>query len=852
MSVHGRVIGRGPCPKCGSGDNLVEYEDGYKKCYGATCTHYEYASTPIQNTNTMTFNKPAPLDSELYLAVPQRGIAKQTAEKFQYMTWKGGEQLAPYFNADGKLVGQKVRWPGKRFQWYGSNATACPYGYQLWRPTHKALIIVEGEIDAMSIYQVMGDRLAVAGILNGAGPQTLSYFEKNLSLFDQFETIYLGLDNDEAGASATKDLEGLFSDRRIRLVTWKHKDPNDSLIMENPKEIEDAIIQAKLKTFDDIIDVAEFDVDRLFDSFKPGIPLTKFPKLAGMLKWLKPGNIYTVAASPKAGKLEKLDNLIATTDGFKKMVDLKIGDTLFDGYGCTTKIISKSDIQTPQKAYRLHFANGSYVDCADTHDWEIYSRSNITTKSTPTKRSAEWVSKNYKDKSGRSILYVKNPGPVNFNAKDLPIDPYVLGLWLGDGQSASGAIYLGDTKTAAAQKLATASDTYIVHRRNNCNKYRSKGLTTLLKTLGVLNNKHIPEVYLTGSIEQRLSLLRGLLDTDGSINNRKTGYEIAQKSQVLIQDIQRLLWSLGVKASIRTKLVNNTKYYRINFVNSTGYNLSFRMPHIYSYDKSARYHTITKVEEIKPEPMQCIMVDNSRHTYVTGHGCVVTHNSTFTRVLADYLVEEGYSTGLMYLESEEEEVIKDFISLKSGIATWAMEADPESLGGKENVTKILSSYAGKGLKLWDHDGQFDPSMIINRLKYMVKGLGCKVVIFDNFSISSSVLGEDLASTNQFVTQLVQLCKQTGLCLINICHLKKNVLKDRDTGEDSVVVSPSDVYGTGALNKYSSALIALEKPPSANYASLHVLSNRYGPTGYADTLYYDFDTGQLTIKGGIGV
>ena len=125
---------------------------------------------------------------------------------------------------------------------------------------------------------------------------------------------------------------------------------------------------------------------------------------------------------------------------------------------------------------------------------------------------------------------------------ELPIDPYLFGVWLGDGYSDSGNICCGkediDTMRVLGDKVTREKTAYRIH---------VDGLTTKLRQLGVIDNKHIPMQYMLASYEQRKALLRGLMDTDGCVNVGRGMCEFCQKKGRLADDVFVLLRTLGYK-----------------------------------------------------------------------------------------------------------------------------------------------------------------------------------------------------------------------------------------------------------------------------------------------------------------
>ncbi|MCB0616168.1 MAG: replicative DNA helicase, partial [Phaeodactylibacter sp.] len=154
---------------------------------------------------------------------------------------------------------------------------------------------------------------------------------------------------------------------------------------------------------------------------------------------------------------------------------------------------------------------------------------------------------------------------VDFPEQEVPLPPYFLGLWLGDGSSYESKIINQDEEVVSylekyAEKLGLKRACY--QGKGKCPEYRisngKKGrwgfsLQAELRSLDVLENKHIPQSYLISSKEQRLQLLAGLIDSDGHYLEQSNGYEITQKDEALTRQIKFLCDSLGYRASFKAK-----------------------------------------------------------------------------------------------------------------------------------------------------------------------------------------------------------------------------------------------------------------------------------------------------------
>ena len=246
-----------------------------------------------------------------------------------------------------------------------------------------------------------------------------------------------------------------------------------------------------------------------------------------------------IQAPPQHGKALSVDTPVLTTNGWKRHIDLRPGDYVFgiDGFPKRVKWNSGRQICDSQL---VNFADGFSMIAARQHEWIIYADHDDHKG-----RVREIVeTQNIFAKRNRRKPYIPAERQLFCPHKELPIEPYLLGVWLGDGNSYDKWISCGaedlEHLRPYAQEIKQDKTAYRVHLL---------GLdTTELRKLGVIKNKHIPMQYLLSSIEQRQELLRGLMDTDGYVNERGT-CEFCQKEGQLADDVFVLLRSLGYKAT---------------------------------------------------------------------------------------------------------------------------------------------------------------------------------------------------------------------------------------------------------------------------------------------------------------
>jgi twinkle protein len=260
MADGSRPIRKEPCPKCGSRDNLVRYDDGHAYCYGMGCGHHEQGDGSSNDTPQRGRRMATDLIQGGDLsALTKRGVTEETCRKFGYRTARFNDrpvQIAPYYDADGMMVAQKVRFPDKTFMIAGDLKEAGLFGAQLWGQGGRKIVITEGEIDAMSVSQVQGNKWPVVSVPNGAQGAKKA-IAKSLDWLTSFEEVILMFDQDGPGREAMAECAPLFPPGKCKLASLPMKDPNELLMAGRGEEIVNAVWQAKTWRPDGILNGAD-------------------------------------------------------------------------------------------------------------------------------------------------------------------------------------------------------------------------------------------------------------------------------------------------------------------------------------------------------------------------------------------------------------------------------------------------------------------------------------------------------------------------------------------------------------------------------------------------------------------
>lgn len=338
-----------------------------------------------------------------------------------------------------------------------------------------------------------------------------------------------------------------------------------------------------------------------------------------------------------------LDTKIPTLEGWSTIKDLQEGDIIFDKDGNSTKIIHKSEVHY-NPCYKITFDNGKSIVADHEHRWLVSFKKNKSKKRPDgyeytimtTEEIFDYLN-NMTDRRSDLIPKIINPKPLNCKELDLPIDPYLLGAWLGDGSKATGLITqakgspVWDEIKRRGYELGENSQ----HNpdRENVEMRTVYSLRSQLKQLDLLNNKHIPDIYQRASYNQRLDLLRGLMDTDGYFHPKRKRFVMSTSQEWQRDDTIKLLATFGIKTTTFEviKKLDGKEFITWDVCFSTDLFNPFltRNQDIKQTgsQNNRTFRNIEKVEFVETVPTQCLEVDSVSHTFLCTEEMIVTHNT---------------------------------------------------------------------------------------------------------------------------------------------------------------------------------------------------------------------------------
>lgn len=275
---------------------------------------------------------------------------------------------------------------------------------------------------------------------------------------------------------------------------------------------------------------------------------------------------YEIAWIEIARKALAVDTPILTANrGWVAIRDIVVGDRVFGVKGEQVEVTWTSDTFTEQ-LFEVRSRHERTLVAGADHEWCVSDRSKPRgalrqTDGTRLKGdyrdlvlTTERMAENLRTSSGAFRYVLPQRQPIDLGAVDLPVDPYTLGAWLGDGTAKSGAMTAHEDDQAFMRSQFEAAG-YETRSTANTQVFYVQKLMTDLRSLGVLRNKHIPEQYVLAGFDQRLALLQGLIDTDGWISRKGKSANVGfcSKDRQLAEDVQFLARSLGWEPSVTVK-----------------------------------------------------------------------------------------------------------------------------------------------------------------------------------------------------------------------------------------------------------------------------------------------------------
>lgn len=436
-------------------------------------------------------------------------------------------------------------------------------------------------------------------------------------------------------------------------------------------------------------------------------------------------DIELVKSSLYGNKAHPYDQLVYTPKGLQRWEEIKVGDYLFDTQGGVTKVL-EIPFDNETEIYKITLQDGRTIEASSNHLWKVIDYNGLEKIKTTSELKSKYLRQ--KGKYQESLYYIPSNKGIEYKEKEVKIDPYFLGLLLGDGTLGS-ATRNKVSFTSAIQDIKEYSSILNFKYKTFDDRHHSiecSNIKSYLQELDLYDKrshtKFIPDLYKYNSKKVRLELLKGLMDTDGTCeDNGNSSYTTV--SERLAQDVLFLVRSLGINCNLN---VNSNSYglvYNIRIYTDIPI---FKLSRKYSKQKITKNRAfktgIRKIEYIGKKKAKCVTVDSKDHCYLIGD-FVVTHNSKGTnsgkqvnayarRLIRDWLLQPIKTKQIVKDENgneiEKEVTIKNLqrirgTALLKELITW----NPDINADRVSALGMLMILRENNMKYLPGEGQFE-------------------------------------------------------------------------------------------------------------------------------------------------
>jgi replicative DNA helicase len=600
-------------------------------------------------------------------------------------------------------------------------------------------------------------------------------------------------------------------------------------------------------------------IERLHEDHREitGVP-TGFPDLDRVTSGLQRANLVIVAARPAVGKALALNTPLPTPTGWTTMADVAVGDQLLGADGRPTTVVAATGVLHDRPCYEVEFSDGTVIVADAQHQWLTETRASRksawaaahgynrtrTQRTFPSVRTTEEIRATlHCDGSERRLNHaVVNTSPLDLPAQELPLAPYALGVWLGDGHAAGARITTADPEIVVHLE---ADGLWVVPGRGLTYSLRlpqapEGTVQAVLRTLGVLGGKHIPRAYLRASEGQRRSLLAGLLDTRGTVAPSGV-VQFSVASRRLAEDTRELIASLGYRCSLTTKPVKGRPA-----ASSTADTLTFSTAdEVFRLETKRLLHKerrgpgrtgkrlITAVRPVPSVPVRCVEVDSADHLYLASRSMVPTHNSTMGLDIARHAaVRAGVPTVVFSLEMSKTELVQRLMCAECTVDMQRLRTGRMEESDWTRLTRSLGKLADAPLFIDDSPGttMMEIRAKCRRLKQR-HGLGLVVVDYLQLMQPSRRFENRQQEVSEISRSLKLLAKELDVPVVAISQLSRQTEARSDRRP-----MLSDLRESGALEQDSDVVLFIYRdelydPESARKgeADFILAKHRNGPT-----------------------
>ena len=576
---------------------------------------------------------------------------------------------------------------------------------------------------------------------------------------------------------------------------------------------------------DGLVDYVQHLSDNPIDQI--GIP-TGFPEYDKAIGGgLRNGTINVIGARPKA---LRYGSKVYTPSGPVNIEDIKIGDKVFHPFKGITNVTEVHDHKGID-IYRIHFRDGDYVDCCKDHLWHVYKRypyDKIKNKTAEIKTTLNLIND---IKIGMQPEYkwdIPLPNCVNYKTQDTPIDPYVLGVLLGDGSIIKDCRYTSmDEEIIKYMNNYFKTNGYDVKfdsKKSKATTYRINGFQAELRNLNIFGcncySKFIPKSYIYNNSNVRIQILQGLLDTDGDCTidkrSKQSRSRFCSVSYQLCLDVKEIVHSLGGLCSIKQQVTkcNDKSFnsYRCEIrlpENIVPFKLSRKKDKFTNRSLGELKRTIVKIEKIDTDNARCITLSENDGLFMTDN-YVVTHNCGKTTLSGCMGFRIAAQQNIPVLNMDTEMTFKDHVHKTLAMASDCFIYDIETgkFAQKPQFNAKVKEVARKIQEQnvpYDHRSiagmPFEEQLAIMR-RWIIKKVGVDsegkakpcVIVYDYLKLMTSAgIGSNMAEFQALgfmMSSLHNFAVRYGIPILTFMQLNRDGINKEGTdvasGSDRIV------------------------------------------------------------------
>jgi replicative DNA helicase len=607
-----------------------------------------------------------------------------------------------------------------------------------------------------------------------------------------------------------------------------------------------------------------------------GVP-TGLAELDQDLRGLHPGNLVIVAARPSMGKAQPLDAHVLTADGWKRMGDLRVGDAVVSPTGPKPERVTAIYPQGEKVIFRVRFIDGRSVECCEDHLWRVHSSKWADGK--PRVISTKQISALLQKTRYRSRISVDLLTGDFGSTTPLPLDPWLLGVLLGDGCFRRGArVAVSSADEEILSGIQAAAPRFDLIQEAGCNyllinkgqartatrrKAAPHAVRDALRRLGLWSllseQKFIPAQYLDADRASRIALLRGLLDTDGWVESFGS-VRFSTTSERLAYDVQRLAHSIGAVCAVKPRAPGRYRHLGEARIGLPSFvcTISYRNPkelftltrkrRRVTVNRRRRRLTITGVEVSRKAEAQCIAVTHPEGLYVTD-GYVVTHNTALAQKFAISAGRPDSPVLVFSLEMSADELNLREVTTRATVDSWRLLHGQTTAWEQRRLMTAIEEMQTGGVYVADQAsitvGQISA---ISRRKQREGGLA--LVIVDYLQLITPEQPRAGKRTENRTTEVGEMSRSLKV-LARELRVPVVLLSQLSRGPESRPdkrPQMADLRESGSIEQDADVVLLLYRPNAYkeirdknlykdHYVEIHIAKQRNGPTGIVQSAFY---------------